>query len=88
MPPFIPMTCPVIYRLLITAAVISATSSAVPNLPNGISSHSAFFSSSDRCAFIGVSITPGEIQFAVMPDGANSFAHDFINASMPPFAAA
>ena len=53
--------------------------------PRGISSHIAAFSSSEKRLIISVSVTPGAMQFTVIPEGAYSFASAFVRPITPAF---
>ena len=79
-PPSTPRTCPVINddESLAKKRAAFATSSGVPTLPTGVSSHSSFIVYFERLAFIGVSISPGAMQFTVIPEGPNSFARAYV----------
>ena len=60
----------------------SAISHGSPILQSGVSSESAFKSSSDSAEFISVFITPGAIALTVIPDGPSSLANAFVQESV------
>mgnify|MGYP000443604953 CR=1 FL=1 len=53
-------------------------SSGLPILSRGVSFDNSSISLSPCAEFMGVSTTPGEIQFTLIPEGPTSFASDFV----------
>ena len=84
-PPSNVMICPVRYSFPVASCTARwAVSSGVPNLPAGISSASSARSSSEKQAFICVSMTPQAIALTWILLGASSFASAFVKELMPP----
>ena len=77
-PPSTQSTCPVMNGESQKNITASATSSAVPMRPAGVSSMSALISALLRREFILVSISPGATQFTVIPEGPSSFANALV----------
>ena len=84
-PPFIDITCPVVYLSSINQSTHLATSVVSPIFPNGISSFISSNSSFVNLEFIFVYIIPGAIEFTLIFEGPSSFANAFVKPSTPAF---
>ena len=89
-PPLMLSTCPVIQPLCgeASSVTIGATSPGRPSRRSGYSLISFSRLASTQFLSCGVSTSPSETVFAVVPERPNSRANDFINAMTPARAAA
>ena len=74
-----PRACPVTNSFSARNRAAWATSSGVPMRPKGVSWARAVISAGERIQFIGVSITPGQMQFTRMPEGPSSWARAWVS---------